>query len=197
MLVSSYSRKAGVILTVWDVGKQGEDNKCPDQGVRQRLLKLVPLEMLISNALLVHPNTLDSHQTLMFRQEARIELTVRHVPYKQCTHQGCKQAKHEEDQLPPLNRERMSLGTNSNTVRDNPADNLAPPVETEPPSHSSTLFGFRVPLASEQNESGAHGGFGSTEEEPYSKGPGQILIDTSASATLRGTGMPMLHEQQP
>jgi len=75
----------------------------PCQRVCQSLLQLIELEVFVSDALLVRPNSLDSHDAVPRLQPPRVELIVRHDKPKYDAQGSGQQSIDEEDDLPSGN----------------------------------------------------------------------------------------------
>jgi hypothetical protein len=66
--------------TIGDISNQGIEEECPSQGICQRLLELVHLEMLVSDTLLIASDTLNGKNSIFLAQETGVELIIRNDP---------------------------------------------------------------------------------------------------------------------
>lgn len=67
-------------------------------------MELIELEMRIPDALVVHPNALDSQDAILLAEPATIQLIVGHRPQEDEPKERGQQASGQEDNLPWLNR---------------------------------------------------------------------------------------------
>lgn len=90
--------------TIGNVGCESKECKRPCQGVEERFLQLVHLEVLVANALLIDPDSLDGEPTVEWTQPACIQLIVRDEDDEEYPNSSCEQAGDKEDDLPRGNR---------------------------------------------------------------------------------------------
>ena len=64
--------------SVGDVGHAGVEGKGPGQGVEERFLELVKLEVFVPDSLLVYPNSFNGENAISFAEEFRVQLVVGH-----------------------------------------------------------------------------------------------------------------------
>lgn len=83
-------------LTIGDIANKGVEDHSPHQRILERLLELIHLEVLVAHSLLVDPDPLHSLQPLPFRQEAGVQLVVRHHKQEDDTHRRREQADNHE-----------------------------------------------------------------------------------------------------
>lgn len=63
---------------VWNIGCDSIEHECPGQWIRKGFFELVRFEMLITNALLINTDALNSKAPIIFTQPAGIELVIWH-----------------------------------------------------------------------------------------------------------------------
>jgi hypothetical protein len=66
--------------TIGNISNQGVEEECPGQGICQRFLELVHLEMLVSDTLLVASHTFNGKNSIFLAQETGVELIIRDDP---------------------------------------------------------------------------------------------------------------------
>lgn len=72
--------------------------------------------MLVSNALLIASDTLNSKDTVFLAQEACVQLTVRNDPKENSSNTDSQASSNQENDLPGLNGGSMDSRSLSNTV---------------------------------------------------------------------------------
>lgn len=148
---------------VRDISNKRNEEERPCHRVHQGFLHLIELEMFISNTLLVDPDSCDSQHPILLLQPARIQLAIWHDPEEYQPQGESQQTSTQKDDLPRRNSRAMTFCTDSNTIGDETAQNLAPAVKAEPDVDATGLFLFSVPLRGKEGEAGRYGCFEDTE----------------------------------
>lgn len=148
-----------------NVRRQGVKDKGPGQRVQQGLLQLVHFEMLVADALLVDPHSLDGQHAVSRRQPARVELVVGHDEEEDDAQRGGQAAVDQKHNLPGRDGGPALTGADRDAVGHQAAEDLAEAVEREPEPRAHALFALGIPLRGEEGEAWGDGGFEDAEED--------------------------------
>jgi len=88
--------------SIWDISNKRNEEERPCHRVHQRLLHLIELEMLISNTLLINPDSRNSQNPIFLLQPPRVQLAIRHDPEEYKSQRNSQQARAQEDDFPRL-----------------------------------------------------------------------------------------------
>lgn len=90
--------------TVRDISNQRIEEERPCHWVKQRFFDLIHLKMLITDSLLVNPNSSHGQHSVFFLQPTRIQLVVWYNPIEDQAQQDGQHAGEQEDNLPRRDR---------------------------------------------------------------------------------------------
>jgi len=76
----SFSEGRGKGLTVRDISNERVKEERPAQRIDQRLFQLIPLEVLVTHALRIDPDTLNCQNPILLTQPPTVQLVIRHYP---------------------------------------------------------------------------------------------------------------------
>jgi hypothetical protein len=122
------------------------ERESPSQWVHQGLLQLIHLEVLVSNTLLVDPDSFDGQDSVTRLQPSSIELVVRHDEQEDNAQTCCETAIDQKYDLPGCDCCAMLAGPDRDAVGDEAAEDLTEAVEREPKAGTGALLLLRVPL---------------------------------------------------
>jgi len=81
----SFDGSFGKWLTVGYISDESVEEECPAQRIDQRLLQLIPLEVLIAHTLRINPDTLNRQNPILLAQPPTVQLVIRDDPQKRDT----------------------------------------------------------------------------------------------------------------
>ena len=132
--------------SIWDIARKGVKAECPSQRVDQCLFQLVSLEVLVTDALLVDPDTLDCKSPVLLAEPSGVELIVGHEDEKENTNGGSQEARDKEHNFPRCDCRSVQPCTLCDPIRHQPAKDLRESIEAEPNARSKALLFLGVPL---------------------------------------------------
>lgn len=151
--------------SIGDVGCEGVKAKGPGQGVRESFSQLIPLEMFVSNALLIDSHSLHCEDAVTRLQPPCVELVVRNDKEEDDSQSGRQAAVDEEDDFPGSDGCTTLSGTHCDAVCNQTAEDLTESVEGEPDTGSCALFFLGPPLRCDESETGCYGSLKDTQKD--------------------------------
>lgn len=151
--------------SIRDIGREGVKAKRPGQGVCESFSQLIPLEMFVSNALLIDSHSLYCEDPITRLQPPCVELVVRNDKEEDDSQSGRQAAVDEEDDFPGSNGRTTFPGTHCDAVCDQTAEDLTESVEGEPDAGSCALLFLGPPLRSNESETRCYGSFKDTQKD--------------------------------
>lgn len=131
---------------IGDISRQGVKAKSPGQRIQERFFQLIPLEMFVTDTLLVDTNSLDGEDAIARLQPPCIQLIVRNDEEKHHAQSRRQAAVDQEDDFPGRDGCAVFSGADRNAICYQTAEDLAKSVEGKPDTCSGTLFLLRPPL---------------------------------------------------
>ena len=175
LLVSQmFEMQSRRLHTIGDIGYQRVKDKSPGQRVCQSFTQLIPLEVLVTNTLLVDTDTFDGKDAIFLAQPSSVELVIRYREKEYHADCSGQKSSKKENNLPASNGSWVSLGTFGNSIRNDATEDLRESVEGEPDACSRSLLFFRVPLAGKECEARRYSGFEYSEEESDGDGACEV-----------------------
>lgn len=158
-------RKEIANSSIGDIGREGVKAKSPCQGVQEGFSQLIPLEMFVSNALLIDSHSLDCQDPITRLQPPPVELVVRNDKEEDDPQSGRQAAIDEEDDFPGSDGGTAFSGTHCDAVCDQTAEDLTKSVEGEPDAGSCALFFLGPPLRRDESEARCYSSLKDTQKD--------------------------------
>lgn len=102
--------------------------------------------MLVSDTLLIAPDTFDGENSVFLTQETSIELTVRNKPEKDKSNAYGQASSNQEDDFPGLDTGSVETCAFCDAVSHQTTEDLCESVEREPDASAGALLFLGVPL---------------------------------------------------
>jgi hypothetical protein len=160
--------------TIGDIGHQRIEDKSPSQRVRQSFTQLVPLEVLVTDTLLIDTDAFNGKDAIFFAQPSSVKLVVGYREEENYTNRSGQQPSKKENDLPTSNGSWVGFRAFSDAIRNDATEDLREAVKREPDACSRSLLFFRVPLAGKECEARRYSGFEYSEEESDGDGACEV-----------------------
>lgn len=123
--------------------------------------------MLVTDALLIDTDPLNTQSSVTFTEPVSVELIVRDEEEEHYSHCHCQVASDRKDNLPRRNRRTVQSDALGNSISNQPIEDLRKAIEAEPDAHSCSLLLLSVPVVGEESEAWRHSSFEDSKKEAH------------------------------
>lgn len=129
-----------------NIGNEREEKESPGHWIQKGFFDLIPLEVFVTDTLLVDSHASNRPNTIFLGQPTGIQLAVWDNPKEKKAQGNSEQSCEKENNLPRFNSRSVFCGSNRDAVGDETTQNLAPAIEAIPEIDSFPLLIAGIPL---------------------------------------------------